>query len=84
MFGGGREVNSHPQGIDGEESCNIHILTIRDGSCHGLRQLASQGGLVQIRMENSDVGWIFWVEGRGVGGSVATFCCCWPPSLVTL
>ena len=78
-FGGGREENSHPlspnlkvelgvpslfkEGRDGEESCKVHVLTVRDGSCRGLCQVASQRGLTKIRMESSGVGWIRWVEG---------------------
>ena len=81
MFGGGREGNSHPlspnlkvklgvpsffeEGRDGKESCKVHVLTVRDGSRRGLRQMASQRGLVKVRMESVDVGWIRWVKGRG-------------------
>jgi len=80
-FGGGREGYSHPlspnlkvelgvpslfkEARDGEESCKVHVLTVRDGSCHGLRQVASQRWLAKVRMESGDGGWIPWVEGRG-------------------
>ena len=52
------------EGRDGEESSKVHVLTVRDGSRRGLRQVASQRGLTKIRMESSDIGWIRWVEGR--------------------
>ena len=56
------------EGRDGEESSKVHVLTVRDGSRRGLRQVASQRGLTKIRMESSDIGWIRWVKGREKGG----------------
>jgi len=55
------------EGRDGEEGCKVHILTVRDDSRRGLRQVASQRGLAKVRMESDDGGWIRWVEGRGGG-----------------
>ena len=77
MFGGGREGNSHPlspnlkvelggpsllkERRDGEESCKVHILTVRDGSSRGLCQVASQRGLAK----NLCGEWQRWLDPMG-------------------